>query len=97
MMVEVEPAVFKKTLLSAGLNEKEVRDIELEFSKNNFMIEDEVLLDKFLHFGKDMFTIISLFNRLGVSKDTVIRMIEMRQKIKLGKSANIYAIEVDDL
>lgn len=97
MMIELDSAMIHKSLLSAGLSEKEVREINAEFSKNNFVIEDEVLLNKLLEFGKDMFTIITLFDRLGIGKNVAVRMMETRQKKKLGAYVNIYNLEVDDL
>ncbi|MFH1221944.1 MAG: hypothetical protein V1492_02565 [Candidatus Micrarchaeota archaeon] len=97
MLLEMEPAAFNKALLSCGLSEAEVREIGIELSKNNLTLADEALLEKLIQFGKDMFTIIAVFNKLGIGKDTVITLIERRQKQRVGKSADIYSIEVEGL
>ncbi|MFH1393824.1 MAG: hypothetical protein ABIH29_02995 [Candidatus Micrarchaeota archaeon] len=96
MMIEMRPEELNRALLSMGLTEGEVREIGSEFSKNNFVIEDEMLLDKLLEFGKDMYTIIRLFEKLGIGKGNAVRMMEIRQKQKLGSLVNIYSLEVED-
>jgi len=97
VQIEIEPSQFNRSLLSAGFSEAEVREICSEFSKNDFMIEDEALLDKMLRFGKDMYTIITVFERLGIGKSNAVRMLERRQKEKLGSLVNIYSLEVEKL
>jgi len=95
MIVEIEPSRVNRVLLSSGLSEQEVRRIGSEFSKNNFIMDDEDLLDLLIGFNKDTFTIISVFDRLGLGKNNAVRMMEMRQKQKLGALVNIYELEVD--
>lgn len=95
-MVEVDPELFSRTLLSAGFSEQQVRKIGAEFQKNGFVLDDEALLDRLLESGKDMFTIISIFGRIGIGKDNTVRMIEMRQKKKLGNFVEMYSLEVED-
>ena len=96
MIVEIEPSRVNRVLLSAGLSEQEVRHVGSEFSKNNFIIDDEGLLNLLIGFNKDTFVIISVFDRLGLGKNNAVRMIELRQKQKLGALVNIYELEVDD-
>lgn len=96
MQIDLEPSEFNRALLSMGFGESEVRELRAEFSKNNFLIEDELLLDKMLEFGKDMYTIISVFDRLGLGKSNAVFMLEQRQKRKLGNLINIYSLEVDE-
>lgn len=96
MMVELDPSVFKRSLLTIGFTESQVRDLANEFSKNNFMLDDEFLLEKMLEFGADMYTIISVFDRLGLGKSNAVRMLEQKQRQKLGNLVNIYSLEVDD-
>jgi hypothetical protein len=95
MMVEFEPEFFNRTLLSAGLSEQEVRLIGAEFSRNGDVIEDEVLLERLVDAGLDMSAIITVFSRLGIGKGAAVRMIELRQKKKLGKLVEVYTLEVD--
>jgi hypothetical protein len=42
-----------------------------------------------------MYTIISVFDRLGLGKANAVRMLEQRQREKLGNLVNIYSLEVD--
>lgn len=95
MRVEFEPELFNRTLLSAGLTEQQVRQLEVEFTKNDFVIEDEVLLDHLLHCGVDLSRIIMIFSKLGLGKTTAVSMIEMKQKKNLGKLVEIYNLEVE--
>jgi len=95
-MVEFEPEFFNRTLLAEGLSENTVREMELEFSKNGFVIDDEVLLEHLINAGLDMSSIISVFSRLGLGKATAVRMIEIRQKKRLGKLVEIYNLEVEE-
>jgi hypothetical protein len=96
MLIELEPSNFNRSLLSIGFSEFEVRELAAEFSKNNFIIDDELLLEKMLEFGKDMYTIISVFDRLGLGKGNAVKMLEQKQRQKLGNLVNIYSLEVDD-
>lgn len=95
-IVEFEPEFFNRTLLSAGLSEQKVRELGNEFTKNGFVIDDEILLDHLLKAGIDMSSIIMVFSRLGLGKATAVRMMEMRQKKKLGKLVEIYTLEVEE-
>lgn len=94
LKAEFEPETFNRFLLSSGLSEQQVRILELEFTKNNNEISDETLLDYFLKFGLDIPKIIFLFNRIGIGKNTMMAILEMRQKKKLGKLVEIYHLEV---
>lgn len=96
MAVEIERSQLRKALLSGGLSEQEVREVEADFSRNNYTIDDEALLEKLMGFGKDMFTVITIMDRLGVGKTNAVRMIERRQRHKLGALVNIYTLEVYD-
>lgn len=96
MAVEIERSHMRKILLSGGLSEQEVRDVEAEFSRNSYALDDEALLEKLLGFGKDMFTVITIMDRLGVTKTNTVRMIERRQRQRLGALVNIYTLEVDE-
>lgn len=96
MIIELDPSNFKRSLLSIGFSESQVRDLANEFSKNDFVLEDEFLLDKMLEYGKDMYMIISVFDKLGLGKGNAVRMLEQRQRQKLGNLVNIYSLEVDD-
>jgi hypothetical protein len=96
MMIEIEPAKLNRTLLSVGLSEQEVRKVNGEFSKNNSLITDEGLLEILLEFNKDTYTIITIFDKIGIGKNTAIRMMEMRQRQKLGTLVNVYNLEVED-
>ncbi len=94
-MVEFDPAVFKRTLLAHGLSDAQVRDIEAEFSRNNLVLEDEKLADMLMQRGKELHSMIDIFRRLGIGKETVVRMLERRAKQKLGGLVDIYTIEVE--
>ncbi len=95
MKAEFEPENFNRLLLSSGLNEQQVRELELEFTKNSNEISDETLLDYLLKFGMDLPKIIYLFNKLGLGKNTAMSMLEIKQKKKLGKFVEIYHLEVE--
>ncbi|MBN1169851.1 hypothetical protein JXA56_02410 [Candidatus Micrarchaeota archaeon] len=92
--IEFEPEFFNRTLLTAGLTENQVREIAIEFSRNNYVIEDETLLEYLMSTGIDMSSIISIFSKLGIGKATAVKMIEMKQQKKLGKTVQIYGLEV---
>jgi len=94
-MVEFEPEFFNRTLLSAGLSEHEVRLIGAEFERNGDVIEDEVLLERLADAGLEMSAIITVFSRLGIGKAAAVRMIELRQKKRLGKLVEVHTLEVD--
>ena len=95
MLVEFEPELLSRTLLSSGLTEQQVREIASEFSKNGFVMEDEAFLDKLLESGRDMPTIISIFSKLGIGKETTVRMIEIRQKKRLGPMVEVHTLRVE--
>lgn len=95
MLVEFEPELLSRTLLSSGLTEQQVRAIASEFSKNGFVMEDEAFLDKLLESGRDMPTIISIFSKLGIGKETTVRMIEIRQKKRLGPMVEVHTLRVE--
>jgi hypothetical protein len=95
MNVEIEPHVFRKDLRSAGLDETQIREIESEFSRNDYEMTDEALLGKLLSFRMDMLGVIALFGRLGIGEGTVMRMLEKRERDKLGMYADVYTLEVD--
>ncbi len=95
-LVEFEPKAFSRILLSHGLNDSQIREITSEFSKNNNVIDDEVLVGKLSAMGFNMYQLISVFNKLGVGSDNVVRMLERKQKQKLGAFVDIYSLEVDD-
>jgi hypothetical protein len=95
VLVEFDPIVFKRTLLAQGLSETEVREMEAEFSRNNLVIEDETLADRLMQHGKDLHSIIAIFSRFGIGKETVVRMLEKRAKQKLGGLVDIYTLEVE--
>jgi len=95
-MVEFEPAAFKKILLSAGLAEAQAREIEMEFSRLEFVLDDSALLDALLRVGADTFAIISVFGRIGIGGDSVVGMMEARERDKLGHLADIHALEIED-
>lgn len=95
MLVEFEPELLRRTLLSSGLTEQQVREISSEFSRNGFVMEDEALLDKLLEAGRDMPTIISIFSKLGIGKETTVRMIEIRQKKRLGPMVEVHTLRVE--
>ncbi len=96
MLVEFEPRILKKALLANGLSEAQVRDIEAEFFRKNLVLEDEALADKLIQHGKDLHSIITIFSRLGIGKETVVRMLERRAKQKLGSLVDIYTLEVEE-
>lgn len=95
MNVEIEPHVFRKGLRSAGLNEAQIREIESEFSRNDYEMTDEALLGKLLSFRMDLFGALALFGRFGIGEGTVMRMLERRERNKLGIYADVYTLEVD--
>ncbi len=95
MLVEFEPELLSRILLSSGLTEQQVREIAAEFSKNGFVMEDEAFLDKLLESGRDMATIISIFSKLGIGKETTVRMIEIRQKKRLGPMVEVHTLRVE--
>jgi len=96
MRVEFEPELLSRTLLTNGFTEQQVRRIASEFSKNGFVMEDESFLDRLLDAGKDMPTIINIFSKLGIGKETTVRMIEIRQKKKLGPMVEVYTLRVEE-
>lgn len=96
MQVEFEPELLSRTLLSAGLTEQQVRGIASEFSKNGFVMDDEALLNKLLEAGRDMPSIISIFSKLGIGKETTVRMIEIRQKKRLGPMVEVHTLRVEE-
>lgn len=93
-MVEVEPVKFNKVLRSVGLNEVQIKQISSEFSKNDETLDDERLLDMLLLFGKDIYNIISVFEKFGIGRETVVTMVEERQKRRLGGVVDVYTLEV---
>lgn len=95
MNVEIEPQVLRKNLRSAGLSEARIREIEAEFSKNDYEMMDEALLGKLLLSGMDMFGAIAFFGKFGIGESTVVRMMERKERNKLGVSADVYTLEVD--
>jgi len=95
MLIEFEPAVLKKELRSHGVSEAAVRAIDAEFAKNNLVLTDEKLADLLSEAGMDLYSIIAAFNKLGIGKETVVRMFERKAKQKLGSLVNIYTLEVD--
>ena len=94
--IELDPDAFGKLLLSCGLSEPEVRQISSEFAKNGNTLDDEVLAGKLLAMGKELYTIISIFNKLGIGSNNIIRMIERQQAEKVGAFADVYNLEVED-
>jgi len=96
MIVEFEPAVFKRIVRSAGLNEAAVRELEMEFSKAGFVLDDAVLLETLLRLGADMFVVVSIFSKLGLGEDNAVRLLERRERERFGAMADIHALEVDD-
>jgi len=94
--VEVEPGAFSRILFSHGLSDSQIREIASEFSKNNNVIDDETLVGKLSGMGLNMYQLISVFNKLGIGSDNVVRMLERKQKQKLGAFVDIYSLEVDD-
>jgi hypothetical protein len=96
MLIEFEPQLLSRTLLSAGLSEQQVREINSEFSKNGFVMEDEAFLDKLLEAGEDMPSVVSIFSKLGIGKETTVRMIEIRQKKKLGPMVEVHTLRVEE-
>ncbi|MDD5172114.1 MAG: hypothetical protein PHF60_03705 [Candidatus ainarchaeum sp.] len=96
MKVEFEPELLNRTLLSSGLSEQQVREIGSDFSKNGFVMEDEALLDKLLEAGKDMPTIIGIFSKIGIGKENTVRMIEIRQKKRLGPMVQVHTLKVEE-
>lgn len=93
-MVEVEPVKFNKVLRSVGLSEVQIKQISSEFSKNDETLDDERLLDMLLFFGKDIYNIISVFEKFGIGRETVVTMVEERQKRRLGGVVDVYTLEV---
>jgi len=95
MRIEVEPSEFNKVLRKAGLNDSQITSISTEFAKNANVLDDENFLDLLIELNKDIYTIISVFEQFGVSRETVISMVEERQKRKLGGVVDIYTLEVE--
>ena len=59
-------------------------------------MEDEALLDRLLEAGSDMPTIVGIFGKLGIGKENTVRMIEIRQKKRLGPAVQVHTLRVDE-
>ena len=96
-MIEIEPSEFNKILRSAGLSDAQIREINMEFSKNNDTLDDESVLEMILKLGKDLHTIITVFEKLGVGKHAAVDLIEAHQKRLFGGAIDTHRMEVDGL
>lgn len=94
-MIRIEPAEFNRILRGAGLSVLQISEIGAEFSKHNDTLDDEALLDMLLLLGKDMHTVITIFEKIGIGRQTAVFLIEARQKRILGGIVDIRTMEVE--
>jgi len=96
MKIEINPTELNKVLISEGLSESQVRIIGAEFKKKDGVISDDELLEKLMEFNRSTFSIISIFERVGIGRDTAIRLIAHKEKSRLGHIAEVVTLEVED-
>ncbi len=89
-MVEtrIEPGEFIKALLSHGVGDSQAREMMLELSRNNDVIDDWTFVLRLSGMGLSVFQIIAIARKIGLPGEKALRILEHEEKRRLGGLAD---------